>query len=247
MRDFFFDRLMFPIGDRRGRIIAFGGRALSADAKPKYINTGETTLFSKGHLLYNFATARAAAIKASTIIVAEGYMDVIALVRAGFEAAVAPLGTGAAVGATDHTERTTAGAPGSDDAVISRFRFTGKIQGTGTRHPAECSASTYFLNQSAGRVWAASGRSLGSLQDEGCCAPEGTAIHHSSSSDHACRSGVVASGRSRQCETGRIYQLLPRPIPGRRALGHASLLVTANRTSEKERWRVYGRVRRCNT
>jgi DNA primase len=85
--------LMFPISDGRGRVIAFGARALEADAKPKYINTGETTLFSKGQLLYNFATARAAALKAGTIIVAEGYMDVIALVRAGFEAAVAPLGT----------------------------------------------------------------------------------------------------------------------------------------------------------
>ena len=92
-RDFFFDRLMFPISDARGRIIAFGGRALSPDAKPKYINTGDTTLFSKGHLLYNFARARPAAIKSQEIIVAEGYMDVIALVRAGFEASVAPLGT----------------------------------------------------------------------------------------------------------------------------------------------------------
>lgn len=92
-RDFFFNRLMFPITDPRGRVIAFGARALEADAKPKYLNTGETTLFSKGHLLYNFASARAAAIKAGTIIVAEGYMDVIALVRGGFEAAVAPLGT----------------------------------------------------------------------------------------------------------------------------------------------------------
>jgi DNA primase len=92
-RDFFYDRLMFPITDPRGRVIAFGGRGLSPDAKPKYINTGETALFSKGHLLYNFATARPAALKAGTIILAEGYMDVIALVRAGFEHAVAPLGT----------------------------------------------------------------------------------------------------------------------------------------------------------
>ena len=92
-RDFFFDRVMFPIGDARGRIVAFGGRGLAPDAKPKYINTGETTLFSKGHLLYNFASARPAAIKSQQIVVAEGYMDVIALVRAGFEAAVAPLGT----------------------------------------------------------------------------------------------------------------------------------------------------------
>jgi DNA primase len=92
-RDFFYNRIMFPIGDPRGRVVAFGARALEADAKPKYLNTGETTLFSKGHMLYNFATARPAAIKAGTIVVAEGYMDVIALVRAGFEASVAPLGT----------------------------------------------------------------------------------------------------------------------------------------------------------
>ena len=92
-RDFFYDRLMFPITDPRGRVIAFGARALKADVQPKYINTGETTLFSKGHLLYNFANARPAALKSGTIILAEGYMDVIALVRAGFEAAVAPLGT----------------------------------------------------------------------------------------------------------------------------------------------------------
>ena len=93
MRDFFFNRVMFPISDGRGRLIAFGARALEADAKPKYINTGETSLFSKGTQLYNFATARAAAIKAGTILVAEGYMDVIALVRAGFAHSVAPLGT----------------------------------------------------------------------------------------------------------------------------------------------------------
>jgi DNA primase len=93
MRDFFFDRLMFPIADGRGRFIAFGGRGLTADAKPKYINSGESSLFSKGYNLYNFHTARAGAIKAGTIILAEGYMDVIALVRAGFAHAVAPLGT----------------------------------------------------------------------------------------------------------------------------------------------------------
>ena len=93
IRDFFFNRLIFPIADGRGRVIAFGGRGLTADAKPKYVNTGETEFFQKGRLLYNFAAARPAGIKAQTIIVAEGYMDVIALVRAGFEAAVAPLGT----------------------------------------------------------------------------------------------------------------------------------------------------------
>jgi DNA primase len=93
VRDFFFNRLMFPICDGRGRVVAFGGRGLTPDAKPKYINTGETEFFSKGRLLYNFHLARPAGIKAQTIIVSEGYMDVIALAKAGFEAAVAPLGT----------------------------------------------------------------------------------------------------------------------------------------------------------
>jgi DNA primase len=93
VRDFFYDRLIFPIADARGRVVAFGARALAADAKPKYLNTGETPLFSKGHLLYNFASARTASLKAGTIVVSEGYMDVIALARAGIEAAVAPLGT----------------------------------------------------------------------------------------------------------------------------------------------------------
>ena len=93
MRDFFYNRVMFTITDGRGRAIAFGARALEADAKPKYINSGENALFSKGQNLYNFAGARAAAIKTGTIIVAEGYTDVIAMVRAGFEHSVAPLGT----------------------------------------------------------------------------------------------------------------------------------------------------------
>lgn len=92
-RDFFFERITFPIGDARGRIVAFGARALAADAKPKYINTGETPLFSKGQLLYNYRSAREAALKSGSVVVAEGYLDVISLVRAGFEAAVAPLGT----------------------------------------------------------------------------------------------------------------------------------------------------------
>jgi DNA primase len=92
-RDFFFDRITFPIADAHGRTVAFGARALAADAKPKYINTGETPLFSKGHLLYNYRSAREAALKSGNLVVAEGYMDVIALVRAGFGAAVAPLGT----------------------------------------------------------------------------------------------------------------------------------------------------------
>lgn len=89
---FFRHRLMFPVGDRRGRIVAFGGRIMEGDG-PKYINTGETPLFHKGSLLYNLSRARQAAADGRPVIVAEGYVDVIALVTAGFEGAVAPLGT----------------------------------------------------------------------------------------------------------------------------------------------------------
>ncbi|GLQ06279.1 DNA primase [Sneathiella chinensis] len=90
--DRFRDRLMFPIGDRQGRVIAFGGRALG-DAPAKYLNSPDTPLFHKGYVLYNMAEARRKAYDAGSVIVAEGYMDVIALAEAGFENAVAPLGT----------------------------------------------------------------------------------------------------------------------------------------------------------
>jgi len=91
--DRFRGRLMFPIRDARGRVIAFGGRALSADARAKYLNSPETLLFDKGRTLYNIGPAREAAGKTGTLIVAEGYLDVIALSQAGFTHAVAPLGT----------------------------------------------------------------------------------------------------------------------------------------------------------
>jgi DNA primase len=87
--DYFRGRIMFPIGDRAGRVIAFGGRAVG-DAQPKYLNSPETPLFDKGRVLYGWSAARAAHCDP---IVAEGYIDVIALNRAGFSSAVAPLGT----------------------------------------------------------------------------------------------------------------------------------------------------------
>src|SRR5215471_2698699 len=91
--DRFRDRVMFPITDLRGRVIAFGGRALEKDAQAKYLNSPETVLFHKGATLYNLAAARAAAHKGAALIAVEGYIDVIAMVTAGFEATVAPLGT----------------------------------------------------------------------------------------------------------------------------------------------------------
>ena len=91
--DRFRDRVMFPITDFRARIIAFGGRALDKDAPAKYLNSPETPLFHKGHNLYNGAAARQAVHDGAQLIVVEGYVDVIAMVTAGYPATVAPLGT----------------------------------------------------------------------------------------------------------------------------------------------------------
>ena len=81
--DRFRDRVMFPIRDGRGRVIAFGGRALSKEVQAKYLNSPETPLFHKGHVLYNLDKARAPAHEAGSIIAVEGYIDVIAMHRAG--------------------------------------------------------------------------------------------------------------------------------------------------------------------
>ncbi len=91
--DVFRNRIMFPIRDGRGRAIAFGGRAMDPGDNAKYLNSPETPLFDKSRNLYNLKPAREAAGKGQALIVAEGYMDVIALSEAGFGAAVAPLGT----------------------------------------------------------------------------------------------------------------------------------------------------------
>lgn len=99
---FFRGRVLFPVADRRGRVVAFGGRVLPSaeDAvlpgerkPPKYINSADNPLFHKGRMLYSMSRARKAAGDGHTLIVVEGYMDVIACVRAGFNGAVAPLGT----------------------------------------------------------------------------------------------------------------------------------------------------------
>jgi len=95
--DYFRSRVIFPIGDRAGRVIAFGGRVIG-DGQPKYLNSPESSLFEKGRVLYGWSEARANVARqseagGSEVIVTEGYMDVIALHRAGFQTAVAPLGT----------------------------------------------------------------------------------------------------------------------------------------------------------
>lgn len=91
--DRFRGRIIFPIRDGRGRAISLGGRAMDPNARAKYLNGPETELFDKGRNLFNHAPAREASGKGAALIVAEGYMDVIALSEAGFKAAVAPLGT----------------------------------------------------------------------------------------------------------------------------------------------------------
>ena len=91
--DRFRNRLTIPILDVKSRVIAFGARALDPDAEPKYLNSPETKLFDKGSTVFNFTRARKGAFDKSELVVVEGYMDVIALHQAGFENAVATLGT----------------------------------------------------------------------------------------------------------------------------------------------------------
>ena len=91
--DRFRNRVMFPILDLKGRVIAFGGRALDKDAPAKYFNSPETPLFHKGHVLFNATRARPVAHDKNRVIAVEGYMDVVALYEGGFHEAVAPLGT----------------------------------------------------------------------------------------------------------------------------------------------------------
>ncbi len=90
--DYFRDRVMFPITDRQGHVVGFGGRALG-EAQPKYLNSPESAVFHKGSVLYGLASAREAAHKSGRVLVVEGYMDVIALAQSGMNEAVAPLGT----------------------------------------------------------------------------------------------------------------------------------------------------------
>src|SRR3954467_6618863 len=91
--DRFRDRVRFPITDLRSRVVAFGGRALEKEVAAKYMNSPETPLFHKGDNLYNLAPARLATHNGAPLVVVEGYVDVIAMVGAGFAASVAPLGT----------------------------------------------------------------------------------------------------------------------------------------------------------
>jgi DNA primase len=90
--DYFRGRVMFPITDRRGRVIAFGGRVMG-DGQPKYLNSPESEIFHKGRVLYGLAQAQAAARERREIVAVEGYMDAIALSEAGWSPVVAPLGT----------------------------------------------------------------------------------------------------------------------------------------------------------
>jgi DNA primase len=89
---FFRNRVIFPVADKRGRIIAFGGRIMEGEG-PKYVNSPEHALFHKGTVLYGLARARTAMTKGERAVVVEGYMDVIAMQAAGVGGAVAPLGT----------------------------------------------------------------------------------------------------------------------------------------------------------
>ncbi len=106
--DRFRERLMFPIMDRRGRVIAFGGRVIGKDQSPKYLNSPETPLFHKGRELFGLWQVKQATAKLERLVVVEGYMDAIALHQAGLPIAVATLGTATT---PEHAERLFRSAP----------------------------------------------------------------------------------------------------------------------------------------
>jgi len=91
--DRFRDRIIIPIHDQRGRVIAFGGRTLRSDVQPKYLNSPETSIFHKGSVVFNFHRAREPAHKAGSVVAVEGYMDAIAIYQAGIKSVVATMGT----------------------------------------------------------------------------------------------------------------------------------------------------------
>ncbi len=91
--DRFRDRAIIPIHDQRGRVIAFGGRALKSDVQPKYLNSPETSIFHKGSVVFNFHRAREPAHRVGSVVAVEGYMDAIAIYQAGIKSVVATMGT----------------------------------------------------------------------------------------------------------------------------------------------------------
>ena len=91
--DRFRDRVIIPIHDQRGRVIAFGGRTLKSDVQPKYLNSPETSIFHKGSVVFNFHRAREPAHRAGSVVAVEGYMDAIAIYQAGIKSVVATMGT----------------------------------------------------------------------------------------------------------------------------------------------------------
>ncbi len=109
--DRFRSRIMFPIRDRRGRTLGFGGRAMRSDQGAKYVNTAETDFFHKSQMLYGIDLAKAAIAKAGRAVVVEGYTDVLALHQAGIEEAVGVMGTAI-------TEEQVASLSGMVDEVV---------------------------------------------------------------------------------------------------------------------------------
>ena len=91
--DRFRDRVIIPIHDQRGRVVAFGGRVLNSDVQPKYLNSPETTLFHKGSVVFNFHRARQPAHNDGSVVVVEGYLDAISIYQAGLKSVVATMGT----------------------------------------------------------------------------------------------------------------------------------------------------------
>ena len=141
--DYFRDRVIFPIENRQGKVIAFGARALG-DAQPKYLNSGDSPTFSKKAVLYGWVQAREAVRRKLPLVVVEGYMDVIAVQRSGIAAAVAPLGTALT------PEQIALLWKLHDEPILC---FDGDAAGQRAQFRARWSVSCHCLNLAGRRGW----------------------------------------------------------------------------------------------
>ena len=177
---------------RSGASIAFGGRALLEGQQPKYLNSPETPLFHKGHVLFNLAAAREAARAGKPVIVAEGYMDVIALTRAGFPGAAAPLGTALT---TDQLRLLWAMAP------MPTLCFDGDTAGQKAAHRALDTALPYLEpGRSLQFVFLPEGRDPDDMVRGGASGSARQVRHATARSDRCAlvaRAGPASAGNAR--------------------------------------------------
>ena len=200
--DRFRNRITFPIRDQRGRVLGFGARALSADSKPKYLNSPEGELYRKSNTLYGIDQARGPIAKARRAILVEGYTDVLALHQAGVEEAVAIMGTAIT------PEQLSMLAGLTDSVVLALDADSGRggrddpgAEGGGRQEPRAAGGGDAGGRGSGGHASRGRGRSLqgaGGRRRSICRASGWTSLSAAGTSGR-WRAGSVCSRRSGRC------------------------------------------------